>query len=161
MHLTPFDSTGKKMDFKAVLQSVGLFLGSYIAIVVLAYILPSLLGALEGLVDYSLSGTILTVVIFIWVIMGIVLPSFKLYGGISENIEETKGVNIIVAAALIFFGVLLTINGGYMLTAMGNIITEPMVRTIFWIGTITLWAELFIITPLYLIVKSTNILPSE
>lgn len=149
------------MDFKAVLQAIGLFLGAYIAIVVLAYILPTLLGALEPLLDFDISGTILMVVIFIWIIIGIVLPSFRLYTGISENVEETKGVNLVVAAALIFFGVLLTINGGFMLTAMGNIVTEPMVRTIFWIGTIMLWAELFIITPLYLIVKSTNILPSS
>lgn len=144
------------VNLKKILQGFGLFLAGYIIIYLMELAVPPIITALETIfTNTDLNGIIWFGIIILWTTISVIAPSFLVITGLKENNQEKNPLLIIAVILGALFGLLLTIYGWYIIETLSNL-TIGFTNILFWMGLITIWIELIIVTPTYIIIQNTK-----
>lgn len=127
----------------------------------------TIIGAITALISYYIIPPIInflvpgdykgasTVILFIlWTLVLVVLPNWKTYDGISQ-INEDK-TNILIGILWIIATIMLLYVGSFVITAIGNLFTEQILKAMFYTGIILNIVMQIAGVGIYSIIKGTR-----
>jgi hypothetical protein len=149
------------VNITKIVQGVGLFLGFYIAAIILNLISPLILNTLTVMTANYFDSTGLmqmawTTIIMIWTIGITIIPSAFIIQGIQETEEgETNAIlNVAFAIGIVIFSLIFTLKGWFMFEALAAATTNVLITGLFWIGLALIWIEITIITPIFIVMDA-------
>ena len=147
------------VDYKKIMKGVLFFFAGFFLIIILNYLIPALTEALSTIYNNSdITGIIWLMAIIIYVSAGVIIPLIFIYQGLTTEKEPNPMVNIPIVIIGFILGIVLTIKAWYMVTSIATLTTDPFITGVYWIGITITRISIMVITPIYVIVKETEII---
>lgn len=143
------------VNYGKLIQGVLMFFMGFLAILVIQTIMPYLTSAgdaiysAENISEIAWFGAIIT-----YLLLGVIGPIWLTAEAIKEG--ESNGMGDAIAGAAIFLlSIAVTAKAWYIITALPDYSPHAFITVIYWLGLISVWVMITVITPITLIRKAT------
>lgn len=138
------------VDTKEIIKGGVIFFIATFLNVILYYTIPPIMETMNGLFsNESLTQVVWYGTIILMITMMTIVPSYFIIKGLTTKTEQNKLTTIMTGIIFLLFGIAIIIKGWYMISTITGMINSPLILVLFWIGLITIFIEIIIITPIY------------